>query len=371
MTIDLPPRRELPADVKERMRPDFTEPSRRRNHAPYAVAAGVALLVAGGVAVTQSITDTDADPARSRVVSPSALDVNRCRAALGDENWRSTEMVVFAGHKVLIGQDTRFCELTRAKAFVAAGSPVRLEAGTITYRSERIIAGIPPLGALKARAREATGTYTRASTDAVTTADFFVIHTSVPINITEMVFDDRTVKLDADADLPRATGVDSFETGDGDPTTTANRLAKCLDGAAATTPEAAQGNWTAITSAGFDAAQTGAIIARRDDDQTKLGLCRVVSDSGSLAIQSIDANESRVQVLGYAGTPDRLFIAGHTTRRARSVELSFRDRSVIASVTDGVFIAEVPSGHTDIAVSPVTAIVKDEKYSVLWSGTPR
>ncbi|HEX8870493.1 MAG TPA: hypothetical protein VF821_32810, partial [Lentzea sp.] len=73
MTVELPPRRKLPADVKERMRPVFAENRPRRNHTPLAVAAGVALLVAGGVMVTPSPVDR-ASTADGRVIAPSRPD---------------------------------------------------------------------------------------------------------------------------------------------------------------------------------------------------------------------------------------------------------------------------------------------------------
>ncbi len=40
-----------------------------------------------------------------------------------------------------------------------------------------------PLGAHKARARQSNGTFSRGSTDAVVTADFFVIHAAAPVNV--------------------------------------------------------------------------------------------------------------------------------------------------------------------------------------------
>ena len=65
-------------------------------------------------------------------------------------------MVVFGLRKVLAGTDGRFCELTASRASVAPQGfePTRLEAGTITYRSSNVIAGVPPLGTRAVKARE-------------------------------------------------------------------------------------------------------------------------------------------------------------------------------------------------------------------------
>lgn len=377
MTVNLPPRRELPADIKERMRPDFAEPPHRNhNHIPFAVAAGVALLVAGGVAVTQSITDHDADPARGRLVSPSRLDLDRCRAALADQDWHSNEMVVFKGRKVLIGDDARFCELTRTRAFVAAKSaaPVQLEAGTITYRSDKIIAGTPPLGALKARARETNGTYSRGSNDAVTTPDFFVAYLPTPIIVSELIFDDRTVPVSPDATLPIASGSASFESGNGDPTTTDNRLARCLEVSAPASLRALEPGWHPITSAGFGGDARGLIVARQDHAPGQYGVCHASSDdSGFFTTHEVTDRPIEVASLGLSVGAERQLIAGRTRQEARTIELSGGLQSVTATVVDGFFAADISSMvMTSLSPSndrlPLTAIVRGQDNSVLHTG---
>lgn len=75
--LDLPPRRELPSEVRDRIRTAVhadTTPSRRsRYRAPLAVAAGVAALVAGLVAIrplTDPGSDLDAGGSASASVGP-------------------------------------------------------------------------------------------------------------------------------------------------------------------------------------------------------------------------------------------------------------------------------------------------------------
>ncbi len=377
MTINLPPRRELPADIKERMRPAFTDQSTqsRRNHTPLAVAAGVALLIAGGVAVTQSITDTDVDPARGRVSTPSVLDIARCRTALDDQNWSSNDMVVFEGRKVLVGKDSRFCELTRTRAYVVptASAPVQLEAGTITYRSEKIIAGIPPLGALKARARETTSNYSRSSSDAVVTPDFFIAFLPTMLTVTELVFDDRTVPVSLDVPLPRAATSDSFERDNGDRNSDENRLARCLENSAPNSPEASEPGWSPILI-GYSSTDTGSVIvARQDRDKSRYGICHALdSGMGSFSTRELTGDPVGIGLLGIYGSGGRQLVAGHTNRGAGTIELSVPESSpVTVAVVDGFFAADIPSTTkiTDIATPlPLTAVVRDKDNSVLYSG---
>jgi hypothetical protein len=86
-----PPRREMPQEVRERLRRklwrDLDRPARFRR-APLAVAAGVALLAAGAVVVTQSVPSPRADLPTLATVSPTAsaapaspADLDRCYAA--------------------------------------------------------------------------------------------------------------------------------------------------------------------------------------------------------------------------------------------------------------------------------------------------
>ncbi|ANZ42166.1 hypothetical protein BBK82_45785 [Lentzea guizhouensis] len=379
MTIDLPPRRALPVEVKERMRPAFTG-APRRNHTPLAVAAGVALLIAGGVAVTQTTSDS-ADPAHDRVTAPSELDLARCRAALGDGGWRSTEMVVFDSRKVLIGADSRFCELTRSRAHVVnpAVAPVRLEAGTVAYVSDNFIAGIPPLGALSTRARESTSSYSRGSKDSVTTPDFFVAYFPSKLAITQLVFDDRFVPLPPDATPPRSSGTDSFESGDSDPATLDNRLARCLDGAAATAPLATAPGWRPVVAAGFDDGPTGVVVARQDGHPDRYGVCHGSSDTGfgTFTVNTTSERPRLTGVLNISGGAGRQLIAGYAHPNGRFIEIdALGVPRVTVPVVDGFFAAELSGSLTridadtgNLVTGVLMGVVRDADNSVIYTGS--
>lgn len=84
--LDLPPRRTLPPEVRDRIRTaiDVETPPAARRRAPLAVAAGVALLIAGIVAVQSTTGPPDAPRSGSQklsVVTPdsqTAEDLDRC-----------------------------------------------------------------------------------------------------------------------------------------------------------------------------------------------------------------------------------------------------------------------------------------------------
>jgi hypothetical protein len=377
MTINLPPRRELPADIKQRMRPDFTQ-ERRRNHTPLAVAAGVILLIAGGVAVTRSDTENPLDPARARIVTPSSHDLARCRAALNDEGWSSTSMVVLGGRKVLAGEDDRFCELSKSRAYTTApdAAGVRLEAGTVMYRSEQIIAGIPPLGAHKARARQSNGTFSRGSTDAVVTPDFFVIHAAAPLNVTELVFDDRTVPVPVDVQFPVAKGTDSFESGDGNPWTPVNVLARCADSADANVmrPEDLDG-WQPLLTAGLERHE-GLLLAHRAGQEW--ASCFVVGAGGDPSplrkLPGVPAEPDKGRFLdGYSNGHEYVILA-RTRRDATTVEVSEGGGRTLAAqtaeVTDGFFTVKLPRSIDQVTVSPagLWIVARNAEKEIVYEG---
>lgn len=370
MTIDLPPRRELPAYVKERMRPDFAEARAHRNRTPLAVAAGVVLLIAAGVAVTQTTFDRTPDPGRGRVVMPSDRDLSRCRAALGDQKWSSTDMVVFGVHKILAGEDGRFCELSSSTAGVAApdARPVQLEAGSITYRSGSVIAGVPPLGALKARAREVSASHNRASADAVVTPDFFVIHTPIPLTVTELVFDDRTVPLPPSATLPPAATSDSFESGDPDPWTPANIVARCADKAYASGTRAEDLlGWAPLLSTGIEQRE-GILVAHRD--HREWATCTFMTDTDPLRPHpGLPEGAAKPAIVSGAFGNAGFLVAGRTTSTAKTVELRHPSTpAVSADVVEGFFLARLPepAGITDPRTVQIT--VRGARNEVVYEG---
>lgn len=345
MTIDLPPRRALPAEVKDRMRPVFTETRARRNHTPLAVAAGVTLLIAGGFAVTRS-AGHDADLGRDRLVAPSSQDVARCRAALKDENWSSADMAVFGLRKVLVGADGRFCELTRSRAVVTPPGfqPSQLEAGSITYRSAQVIAGVPPLGARTVKAREAGPGYSRGFSDGVVTPRFFIVHAQSAMTANQLIFDEDVVPIPQPPSMPVAGETDSYDSGDGNPMTPVNLLARCVDNAFGNSVgvEDLQG-WEPLLVSGLDR-PSGMLLAHRGHQEW--ATC-VVSSGGrshslSLIRTTSDDPDASLVVGGYQ-TGSEFIMVGRTIRAAKSVEMSVAGGApVAAEVADGHFIAALP-----------------------------
>ena len=402
MAFDLPPRRALPADVKDRMRPDFTAPDAvhtGRSRAPLIVAAGVALLVAGGVAVTQPASQ-QVSPGDMRVVSPSGQDLERCRAALEDPNWQSTEMVVFGLRKVLHGTDGRFCELTRSRAMVAERrfEPIALQEGSITYRSNNIIAGVPPKGTTSAR-RDQVKNHPQlepakdpeAFNDSVVTQSFFIIEIwGVNDSTPTLFFDDRPEKTPPHS-AHSATITESFESGDPDSTSPENVLAQCTDRAwqeAGVHPERLE-NWEPLLTTGLEE-RVGGLLARRGDSE--FGFCEIYDPSATGPFSIIDdvrEEPDKPYLIAQAPT-DRInhgagimsvgqyTVLGRASRCAATVEVSDRDGTAVkAEVADGFFLANVPlrDGREDLAkpddpLEPgrLHVVVRDDHDAIVYEG---
>ncbi|WP_330277402.1 hypothetical protein OG205_18025 [Lentzea sp. NBC_00516] len=402
MAFDLPPRRELPADVKERMRPDFAEPAAvrtRRSRAPLAVAAGVTLLIAGGVAVTQS-SSHQVGPGHVRVVTPSDQDLARCRTALEDQNWQSTEMAVFGLRKVLHGTDDRFCELTRSRAMVAEQrfKPVALQEGSITYRSNKIIAGVPPKGTTTAR-RDRVDTPPwvepaldpEAFNDSVVTPSFFIIEIWGVLDSTPtLFFDDRPEKTPP-VSAHSATIKESFESGDPDRKSLVNILAKCTDKAWEETGVHAERleKWEPVIATGLEE-WNGALLARRGD--AEFGYCSFYSTTATKPFSIIDdvqeepdepylIAQAPTDVINHGAailSVGQYTVIGRLGRCTGSVEVSDRDGpAVTAELADGFFLANVPlkDGREDLKkpddpLDPgrLHVVVRDENNEVAYDG---
>lgn len=371
MTIDLPPRRVLPEDVKERMRPAFPE-ARARNRTPLAVAAGVMLLIAGGFALTQSGT-RDVDPGRDRLTTPSSQDVARCRAALNNQNWSSTEMAVFGLRKVLVGEDGRFCALTRSRASVAPSGfqPSQLKAGTITFRSSRVIAGVPPLGARTVKAREVGASYSRGSSDGVVTPEFFIVHTQSAMRANELVFDDNTVPIGQMLSMSAEGETDSFDSGDGNPATPVNLLARCIDNAFENSARVEDlQDWEPLLTHGLDR-HNGLLLAHRG--HREWATCIVPGGGGPLDLSLIrtrsDAPDAAQMVGGYQ-SGDEFIVVGRTTSSAKSVEVSEAGGPpVTADVADGHFIVALPtSGNVVISPARLRLVARNAANEVVYEG---
>ncbi|MGI5501041.1 hypothetical protein [Lentzea sp. CA-135723] len=395
MAFDLPPRRDLPEDVKERMRPDFTETvaPRRRSRAPLAVAAGVILLVAGGVVVTQTASH-QVSPGHVRVVTPSDRDLARCRTALGDQNWQSTEMVVFHLRKVLYGKDGRFCELTRSKASVASPGfkPVAMTEGSVAYRSEKIIAGVPPAGATTVKRMPNSYTHIdrNAFTDKVVTERFFVAEIWGWGTLKkELFFDDRPVETPPIDPKSSATTTVSFESGEPDPRSPSNILAQCADQrweAEGVNGDQLEG-WEPLAVLGTEEPR-GVLVARRGETEyatcytypRELRRLEILSDvqeepDRPYLISGEHIGESYEEDLGF--TASDYSVMGRVGPHARTVEVSDRDGSAItAEVSDGFFLATVPlrDGREEIEVGAplepgrLHVVVRDDHDEVVYEG---
>lgn len=372
MTINLPPRRELPADVKERMRPALTEARPRRNHTPLAVAASVTLLIAGGVAVIQSATH-DVDPGHDRVVTPSGRDVDRCRTALNDQSWSSSEMVVFGPRKVLVGTDGRFCELTRSKAIVAPQGfePTVLEAGRITYRSGNVIAGVPPLGARTAKARESDGDR-RTAANSVVTPDFFIVHSQAQILSDQLVFDDRTYPIPRFTSWSAEGTTDSFESGDKDPWTPVNLLDRCIDNSSSNnvmSAEELQG-WEPLQASGLEG-HHGVLIAHRAHREWATCAFTETRLNSLSPIRTTADDPDASLIIATHQSETEFTVIGRTHRSAKTVEVSDRGLPLgTAEVADGLFITTRPvSGTQMITPVPLYLVARDSDKEIVYEGS--
>ncbi|MFD5828553.1 hypothetical protein [Lentzea sp. NPDC060358] len=371
MTVDLPPRRALPEDVRERMRPDFAEAPRRR-HAPLAVAAGVALLVAGGVAVTRSLGH-DVDPGRDRVVAPTIRDLDRCRAALGDQAWSSSGMVVFGPRKVLVGDDGRVCELTLTRAGFSSRvpQPVELEAGSITYRSANVIVGVPPEGTTAVQVRVANPAHGRGQSEAVVTRDFFVVHNPLTVTSDELVFDDRPVTVPRTMRWPAGGEVDSFESGDPDPWAPVNVLARCVDSAFMTENAKAEDlrYWEPLLESGLDR-RDAVLVAHRGHGEWASCAVSERRVNALSTIRTAPADPNAAQVLGGRQAGSEFVMIARTTPAATTAEVSDSGGPpVAADVADGFFIARLPlTGGEMISPARLRLVARDAGNQVVYDG---
>ncbi|MDX3661893.1 hypothetical protein PV646_31715 [Streptomyces sp. ID05-26A] len=376
MTIGLPPRRALPEDVKERMRPDVAGDRGRHPLTPLAVAAGVVLLVVGGVVLTRPAPHA-LDPGRDGVIAPSERDVTRCRDALRDATWSSSKMVVFGLRKVLVGDDGRFCELTRSRATVASKEfePVALGTGRMTHRTGQIIAGVPPQGARTAKAREVGPSHSRSSSGSVVTPDFFVIHSQNAMASSELIFDGTVtqippVQLERFPEWPADGESDSYESGDADSRSAVNVLARCADNAFATSGNADElRGWEPLLMT--DPNQPGGMLLAHRGHEEWANCPLSESDPGALStIRTADrAPESAAVLIGGYQSGTRFVVVGRTHRSAKAVEVSDSGGArVTTEVADGHFIAMLPVTGSPPSPATLRLVARDERNKVVYDG---
>jgi hypothetical protein len=378
MTIDLPPRRKLPADVKERMRPHFAEVRTRRNHAPLAAAAGVALLIAGGVTVTRFLVQ-DPGTGHERVVVPSAQDVERCRTALNDPGWSSTEMVNFEQRKVLVGKDGRFCELTRSRGGVTPPNfqPTALDDGSITFRTRRLIAGVPPKGAHTAKVDPEPSAMLPGSSDAVVTSRFFIVYSYAAGLFGSLTFDDRTFDIPRLGDPQTEEALegaregksDSFPSGDPDPWAPVNLIARCADNGFSINNTSAEmlDGFEPLIAYGLDR-HNGLLVAHRDHRDH--AYC-VIDDKRENALLAMDSTSSKMPVTAFkSGSAYVLLIRTKTSATTVDVSTAGGPPATLEAA-DGFFILTVPASTAErpSAVLPLLHVVaRDADKKIVYEG---
>ncbi|TWP46724.1 hypothetical protein FKR81_34620 [Lentzea tibetensis] len=321
MNIELPPRRQLPPEIKERMRPTITR-ARPRGRAWMGAAAAAALVITGGVFLTQSTQQHE--PAPFAAVS---ADLARCREALRDDRWSVVNTLELRARKVLVGIDGRLCELTRTRvtAFDAAGATaVRTPSG--------LVVGRPPVQARSMTAHQHDPAAPRAdwSPPTVITLDLFLVDAdpTKPENSTlTMEFDGHQVQLTF-GDIPvRGTPQDSYSN-DASTAHSANLLDRCLDNAI---PKRAAPGFENDWQAGAMTGVPGVLLAR--NGKGDWGVCEV-DDAGSGALTGTIARNpaaSGVEVLhrGWVAGTGTFTIAGLAPAGTK-VELDLGGGTVLA-----------------------------------------
>lgn len=321
MNIELPPRRQLPPEIKERMRP--APPHRRpRGREWMGAAAAAVLIVAGGVFLTQSVRH---EPTPFAAVS---TDLTRCRVALHDDQWSVGNTLELRARKVLVGTDGRLCELTRTRVttFDTSGATaVRTPSG--------LVVGRPPVPARSMSAHQHDPAAPQAdwSPPTVITLDLFVVDadpTKPDNSVLRLDFEGHKVEL-ALGDIPvRGTPQDSYPTGvtmDFSP----NILARCLDNAI---PQRAapgiENDWEPGALAGRD---PGVLLAR--NGKGDWGLCEIdkgVPDAltGTIA-RPAPVNGIEVLHRSWVGTTGTFTIAG-LAPAAYQVQLETAEGALLA-----------------------------------------
>ncbi|MEJ2854491.1 MULTISPECIES: hypothetical protein [unclassified Saccharothrix] len=243
---ELPPRRALPPDVRERMRRRvFGRPARgsatdraggRGAGGPLAVAAAVAVLVGGlvvartadqdgsGALPTPSTAATRgfAGPDDAQVVATTSEDLSRCGLSA------ALFTVRFDGRRVLADRSDRYCELTYATTSTST-SAISVPVGDlrVTWRSPSgvLVGKVPP---------NLAGLVTRSSRGALPSAltdyGYFVTLSSSPTTVFELTHREQPVQvhtLDPATVPDAARTVDFHPSGVADPA--ANVLDRCLD----------------------------------------------------------------------------------------------------------------------------------------------
>ncbi|GLZ35943.1 hypothetical protein Lesp02_81300 [Lentzea sp. NBRC 105346] len=228
MTIQLPPRRELPPEIKERMRPRLTQ---TRHRTWIGAAAAAALIVAGGIITVQTTRDDAEVPAPAQPAAKA--DIARCRTAFDNAGWRAKYALSFQARTVLLGTDGKICELGRSTA-----TTVELGPATAVQTPSGLVMGVPPVRAksMSARHTDPEKSLANWSPPTMITPDLFLVDAS-PNNVADskltLKFENHSVDLRWGDISRQGVPKDSFVSGDPNPASPVNVLARCLDNAIA------------------------------------------------------------------------------------------------------------------------------------------
>ncbi|CAL9399238.1 hypothetical protein SUDANB95_01414 [Actinosynnema sp. ALI-1.44] len=231
---ELPPRRSLPPDVRERMRHRVLG----RSHRPLAVAAAVAVLV-GGLVVARSVERADgpaafpttppttshrpfSGPEDAQVVPTTTADLSRCGFTT------ALFTVRLNGRRVLAAPGERFCELTHATTSTSTlAVAVPLGDLEVRWRSPSgVLVGKVPPDLVRMSARATIAPLPSVLAD----HGYFVARPSPRGAVLELSYrerPDRTQPVDPAAVPVTAKTVDFYPSGVADPA--ANVLDRCLD----------------------------------------------------------------------------------------------------------------------------------------------
>lgn len=379
MNTVLPPRRELPPEIKERMRPVFTEPRRKPAMEWIGAAAAAVLLVGGGMAATKLMApDDQVSTGRVRVISPTDADLSRCRAALDDKGWRARKTFSLVGRKLLIGADGRYCELNRTTATVPKGSvtPLELNHGSVLFRTETIVVGVPPLGSATLTAFAGMN-----GGDTLVMPDLFVVDIlglsggSLTLDFDTTDFKVPWTSLPGERDVKA-----SFESGNGDFRLPENMLARCLDNALADEPETAvQNDWQHAASTSTEG---DTVLFARRSTTGELGSCVVIGGlAGTFhkATGDLTPGSRGFTVVTAAPVRDRMIIAGMAAPNVGTIRLVSPEATGEAvTPVDGLFVARVnthnpaqPVGINPVRPEEIRIEVRDRTGGLIYQGPPR
>ncbi|MCP2170207.1 hypothetical protein [Goodfellowiella coeruleoviolacea] len=407
--FELPPRRRLPDEIRQRMRTrvweGLGEPDQRprwtvtvRGRAPIAVAAAVVVLVAGGVTLLQSVQGGGGQPTAggqatttrpSQQLGPLLVPgvaqsaVDKCQAVAfaqttpGDyaepDRWRPRFSVSLPGREVAVfdAAGPVFCELTRTTVTVspAVAAPQVLDVSapasaarvtSLFQTANHTLAGtvdsqVTGLELGLANADGSNGVLGRAALmDGVFVAN-------LPLSERGAAQGGRlllsattpTGTLTGSGPVPdgrvwQGTTVDVWPSGDSDPTSRRNQLDRCLDRALVNgLPGTDAEGWQPGARVGSAADQEGVLVAHRDDGQ--LVACALADQHGA-----------ELQLATRIFAPDR---TANPDVPVTAVDLSWRFLTVWGAVGPRVARVELVGENTT-----ATGEVVDGTFAVQLAG---